>query len=164
MKDYIFQYLIRPHATRAGLRFVVSGSFVWIFSLSLFCYFYRKLTIFQRPYVEEIFSCFFFFFLIYDSFWFSNFSNLGRGLDCLRFVCKKKKKRRGKSYGYGKRIRVKIKLVEVNHFWNSGRVKRSFDSLLVSTRKKNWSYFFFFFIVACNKFSTCIKFTICREL
>lgn len=41
-------------------------------------------------------SCFFFFFLIYDSFWFSNFSNLGRGLDCLRFVCKKKKKKEGK--------------------------------------------------------------------
>lgn len=105
-------------------------------------------------------SCFFFWytirfdfqiFRIWDEDW----------IVCDLFV--KKKKRREKSYGYGKRIRVKIKLVEVNHFWNSGRVKRSFDSLLVSTRKKNWSYFFFF-IVACNKFSTCIKFTICREL
>lgn len=142
MKDYIFQYLIRPHATRAGLRFVISGSFVWIFSLSLFCYFYRKLTIFQRPYVEEIFVAFFFWytirfdfqiFRIWDEDW----------IVCDLFV--KKKKRREKSYGYGKRIRVKIKLVEVNHFWNSGRVKRSFDSLLVSTRKKIEVIFFFFY-------------------
>lgn len=159
MKDYIFQYLIRPHATRAGLRFVVSGSFVWIFSLSLFSYFYRKLTIFQRPYVEEIFSCFFFFFWYTIRFDFQIFRIWDEDWIVCDLFVKKKKKRRGKSYGYGKRIRVKIKLVEVNHFWNSGRVKRSFDSLLVSTRKKNWSYFFFFFIVACNKFSTCIKFT-----
>lgn len=144
MKDYIFQYLIRPHATRAGLRFVVSGSFVWIFSLSLFSYFYRKLTIFQRPYVEEIFVApvFFFFFWYTIRFDFQIFRIWDEDwIVCDLFV--KKKKRRKKSYGYGKRIRVKIKLVEVNHFWNSGRVKRSFDSLLVSTRKKIEVIFFF---------------------
>lgn len=111
------------------------------FSLSLLL-FLSKTYNFSTPVRRRNILLFFFFFLIYDSFWFSNFSNLGRGLDCLRFVCKKKKRRK-KSYGYGKRIRVKIKLVEVNHFWNSGRVKRSFDSLLVSTRKKIEVIFFF---------------------
>lgn len=36
------------------------------FSLSLFSYFYRKLTIFQRPYVEEIFVAPVFFFFFFD--------------------------------------------------------------------------------------------------
>lgn len=89
-------------------------------------------------------SCFFFFFFWYTiRFDFQIFRIWDEDWIVCDLFVKKKKKRRGKSYGYGKRIRVKIKLVEVNHFWNSGRVKRSFDSLLVSTRKKIEVIFFF---------------------
>lgn len=81
-----------PARNTCGSRFVV-GSLGIFFSLSLSP---------SSPFIENLqffkkYSLLlFFFFHIYDSFRFSNSSNLGRGLDCLRFVCLKKKERERK--------------------------------------------------------------------
>lgn len=81
-----------PARNTCGSRFVV-GSLEIFLSLSLFL----PLLHLSKTYnFSRNIRCFCFFFHIYDSFRFSNFSNLGRGLDCLRFVCLKKKERERK--------------------------------------------------------------------
>lgn len=96
-----------PARNTCGSRFVVGSLGIFLsLSLSPSSPFIENLQFFKKYSL-----LLFFFFHIYDSFRFSNFSNLGRGLDCLRFVCLKKKRERG-NCGYRKRIKVKIKLVE----------------------------------------------------
>lgn len=78
-----------PARNTCGSRFVVGSLGIFLsLSLSPSSPFIENLQFFKK------YSLLLFFFHIYDSFRFSNSSNLGRELDCLRFVCLKKKRER----------------------------------------------------------------------
>lgn len=79
-----------PARNTCGSRFVV-GSLEIFLSLSLFLPLLHLSKTYNFSRNIRCF-CFFFIFMIR----FSNSSNLGRGLDCLRFVCLKKKERERK--------------------------------------------------------------------
>lgn len=122
-----------PARNTCGSRFVVGSLGIFLsLSLSPSSPFIENLQFFKK------YSLLLFFFHIYDSFRFSNSSNLGRGLDCLRFVWKKKRERG--NCGYRKRIKVKIKLVE--SFLKFGSCKTFLWFIIGFNTKKNWSFFF----------------------
>lgn len=123
-----------PARNTCGSRFVV-GSLGIFFSLSLSP---------SSPFIENLqffkkYSLLLFFFHIYDSFRFSNSSNLDEDwIACDLFVWKKKRERG--NCGYRKRIKVKIKLVE--SFLKFGSCK-TFLWFIIGFNTKKIEVFFF---------------------